>query len=72
MCPAAPPAHSPRTLPHPLRPLHPLHPFLQVAGPRLGLRRVCALNLAILAAAVAAAALAFGAIPASGGPSDYP
>jgi len=41
-----------------------------VAGPRLGLRRVCALNLAILAAAVAAAALAFGTIPASGGLSD--
>jgi len=41
--------------------------FFKVAGPRLGLRRVCALNLAILAAAVAAAALAFGTIPASGG-----
>ena len=38
-----------------------------MAGPRLGLRRICALNLTILAAAVAAAALAFGAIPTSGG-----
>ena len=38
-----------------------------MAGPRLGLRRICALNLTILTAAVAAAALAFGAIPSSGG-----
>ena len=41
--------------------------FFRMAGPRLGLRRVCAFNLTVLASAAAAAALAFGLIPAAGG-----
>lgn len=40
--------------------------FFHVAGPRLGLRRVCALYLAILAAAVLVAAAVFAAIPTHG------
>ena len=54
--------------PHPLGITpKPAPQFFAIWGPRLGLRRVCALNLGVLALAVAAAALAFGAIPPAGG-----